>query len=108
MLLGNVGADAVVAASSEGALFDYAPPDVVHANLRALRSGTPDDFFMVGDHVVDSEHQRPQREEAELPVQLYDPQAFAAVIAPTGFRIAAGNLRRVSGCFHLIKNPASY
>jgi len=105
-LLGNVGADAVVAASSEGALFDYALPDVVHANLRALRRGTPDDFFMVGDYVVDSEHQRLQRKQAELPIQLCDPQAFAAVIAPTGFRIAATS-DAFPGCFRLMKNAAS-
>ncbi len=55
LLLAQIaGGDAVLAASSEGALFEYAPDAVIVANLTALRAGTPADTVVVGPVVRDA------------------------------------------------------
>jgi hypothetical protein len=48
------GGDAVLALSSEGALFEYAPDDSIVANLATLREGTPADTVVVGPVVRDA------------------------------------------------------
>ncbi len=45
---------AIMAGSSEGALFEYAPDEVIIANLKVLHVSTPADFVMVGPVVRDA------------------------------------------------------
>jgi hypothetical protein len=47
-LLASIPSEALVACSSEGALFAYGTDTAVRANLQALRAGTPADAFVVG------------------------------------------------------------
>jgi hypothetical protein len=53
-LTGQLEAEAVVAGSSEGGLFEYATDDEIVTNLMALHTGTPADIRMVGPVVRDS------------------------------------------------------
>ncbi len=46
-LLGTVG-DAIVAASSEGALFEYGSEEIITGNLKTLQAATPPTAIMVG------------------------------------------------------------
>ncbi len=46
--------NAVVAASTEGGLFEYASDKEIAANLQTLRAGTPEDVVVVGPVVRDS------------------------------------------------------
>lgn len=75
----------VVAGSSEGGLFEYAPDDVIVANLEALLEGTPDDFFFVGSVVRDEEVNRLQNRYSKTPLRLFDPEAFQALVRRAGW-----------------------
>jgi hypothetical protein len=46
--LASLGEEGLVAASTEGALFDYASDGDIAANLTVLRDRTPDDVVIVG------------------------------------------------------------
>ena len=59
-VLDRLEPDAVVAGSTEGALFDYGSDEEIVANLTALRGVTPDDFVMVGSVVRDEKSLDPR------------------------------------------------
>ncbi len=59
------GGDAVLAASSEGALFEYAANEAIVANLQTLRMGTPADMVVVGPVIRDASTLDPRLKDSE-------------------------------------------
>jgi hypothetical protein len=87
-LIGELAATAIVAASSEGALFEYGSDEAITANLRALHAGGRGAVAIAGSVTHDDELIR--RAVALGPFKLIPRglERFAALIRGTGFTIA--------------------
>jgi hypothetical protein len=85
---GPFPADAVVAGSSEGGLFEYGTDAAIHATLAALRSRMPEDFVMVGSVMRDGAIAREIARTGALPLRLFTPEAFATLAGRAGWKIA--------------------
>jgi hypothetical protein len=72
--------DEVIAASSEGGLFEYATDEAIVANLETLSEGTPDDFFIVGSVVRGERVNQLQNRYSKAPLRLFGPEAFQALV----------------------------
>jgi hypothetical protein len=97
--------DALVMASSEGGLFEYAADEVIVANLEALRAGTPPDAAVVGPVVRDAATLDPRLKNTELApnrpaVRYIGLAAFAGLAARAGWSIE----RSLDGPMHQVVN----
>jgi hypothetical protein len=79
--------DAIVAVSSEGALFDYGTDQEIVGNLAALRDETPDDAVVVGSVTRDQPSTRLALDETKLAVRPLGLDAFSALVERAGWRI---------------------
>jgi hypothetical protein len=87
-LLDRFGArDAIVAASSEGALFDYGSDQEITDNLAALRDGAPPDAVVVGSVTRDRGSTRLALQETKLAVRPLGLEAFGKLVASAGWRV---------------------
>jgi len=77
----------VVAASSEGGLFEYGADEDIVANLAAVRGVTPGDAFVVGSVTRPDEGGRPHHRWARVPVRPRSLAAFGALAARAGWTI---------------------
>jgi hypothetical protein len=82
-----VSAGAVIAASSEGALFEYGSDEAIVANLEALRAGGAGARLVVGSVTVGDDLR--QRTIAQMGFKLYPRgiAGFAPLAAAAGFRV---------------------
>lgn len=80
-------ADAFVAVSSEGALFEYAEDDVVVANLRALHVNTPRDAIVVGSVTSDSEVSLLHARNSPITLRPRSLRTFEAIVLNAGWRL---------------------
>ena len=103
-LLGSIGgANAVVAGSSEGGLFEYPADETIVANLQALRAGLPADGVMVGPVIRDATTLDPRLRGTEhVPgrpaVRYIGLEKFGALAARAGWTIA----RHLDGPMHQV------
>jgi hypothetical protein len=80
--------DAVVAGSSEGALFEYGADAAIQSTLAALRSRMPEDFVLVGSVMRDGAMAREIAQTGGIPLRLFTPEAFAILAGRAGWKIA--------------------
>jgi len=86
-LLANADDDAVVAVSSEGALFEYATDDVVRANLEAIHAHTPADAVVAGSVTSDSELARLIGRDSRITLRPRSEEAFASLARSAGWAV---------------------
>lgn len=79
---------AVVAASSEGALFEYGSDQDIAGNLRAFYEGTPPDAIVAGSLTRADATGRFLNSSSRAAIQLRGPDAFLALIQPAGWCLA--------------------
>ncbi len=87
-LLHGFESGAVVAASSEGALFEYGSDDDIRSNLRALHEGTPPDAVVVGSVTRADETGRLLHGSSRAALQLRGIEKFAELVQAAGWHIA--------------------
>ena len=85
--LAAVDAEAVLACSSEGGLFEYGRDEDIVSNLRVLREGGPADAVVVGSLLLDGPIPARIRANGRMPSWRQFPLAeFDRLIVPTGWR----------------------
>jgi hypothetical protein len=89
-LLAGLEPGSVVAASSEGGLFNYGSDQAIGANLAALRAGTPADCPVVASVAWDTELQRPARRFSRIASRNFTPGQFEALVRSTGWELERG------------------
>jgi hypothetical protein len=87
-LLRSLVSDAVVAASSEGALFEYASDEEIAANLRVLAEGTPGTAIMVGSVTRADATGRILNRGSRAALQLRGIEAFLTLASAAGWNLA--------------------
>ncbi|HTP02447.1 MAG TPA: hypothetical protein VMJ64_13825 [Anaerolineales bacterium] len=84
--LGDLGrADALVAGSSEGGLFEYGTDDEISTNLSALGSALPKDFFLVGSLFRNERLTRAMKRMASMDYRLRDEAPFRELMDRSGW-----------------------
>jgi hypothetical protein len=79
---------AIIAASSEGALFEYGSDEAIVSNLRALRANGTGARLVAGSVTAADETRRRMIAETQLKLVPRGIAGFAPLLAKTGFRIA--------------------
>jgi hypothetical protein len=82
-----VSAGAVIAASSEGALFEYGTDDAIVANLKALHAGGAGARLVVGSVTVGDDLRRRMIAQTRFKLYPRGVAGFAPLAAAAGFRI---------------------
>ena len=96
-LLGSLADDrAIVAASSEGALFEYANDEIVTANLRTLYEGMPPDGVVTGTVTRADTTGRLLNTTSRIRLQMRGLEGFTALAAQSGWKVAR-SIDRPSG-----------
>lgn len=78
---------AIVAASSEGGLFEYGSDEDILQNLRVLAAAPSRGVFMVGSVTRDDELMKFVKQTSRAATRPRGLAVFKALVAPTGFRI---------------------
>lgn len=98
---------AVVMASSEGGLFEYASDEIVAANLAVVMAEAPSDVVLVGSLAKDNEVLRVMREVGRSTLVLRDRESFGDLVGTLGWRLdAAGDRNPMYYVFSLKKDAA--
>lgn len=87
-LVDSLRGKAVMAASSEGALFEYGSDEDITANLRALHEGTPPDTVITGSLTRADATGRILNTSSRAAIKLRGLEAFSALVRATGWRVA--------------------
>lgn len=103
LLAGVREGDAVVGASSEGALLEYAADAHVEANLVALREATPDGAVFAGTATSDGEVATMNQRMSNVPLRPRSVAALEALVGRAGWKIARLVERPMSRNVQLIK-----
>jgi hypothetical protein len=91
-----ISAGAIIAASSEGALFEYGSDQAIVANLQALRSNGSGARLVAGSVTCADETRRRMIEETRFKLVPRGIEGFAPLAAQAGFRIAKVESARLS------------
>ena len=83
-----VSAGSVIAASSEGALFEYGSDQAIIANLQALRAGGAGVHLVAGSVTCADETRRRMITQSRFKLIPRGIEGFAPLVAQAGFRIA--------------------
>jgi len=89
-LLASLEPGAVVAASSEGGLFNYGSDSEIRANLQALREGVPADCAVVGSVSWDSPSARAFRRFSRIAARNLEREPFERLVRETGWELETG------------------
>lgn len=89
--------------SSEGGLFHYADDDTIRANLEALREYTGNGFSISGSLSPDTPLNRASLSFSGAAMRFFHPDAFAALVRDTGWRIDRQVEIIRTLCFRLVK-----
>ena len=95
-LVDSLRGKAVMAASSEGALFEYGSDEDITANLRALHYGTPPDAIVVGSLTRSDATGRILNTSSRAAIKLRGLEAFSALVQAAGWRLAQSMDRPMS------------
>jgi hypothetical protein len=95
VLLALDAREAVVAASSEGGLFDYGSDEAIVTNLQALREGTPEDAVVVGSVLRADWLARYGNPACQAAARLAGLEVFRELVQRAGWAVA----RNIDGSF---------
>ncbi|MBI5534352.1 MAG: hypothetical protein HY898_16635 [Deltaproteobacteria bacterium] len=87
-LLQTMGANDVVACSSEGGIFEYGSDEHIRSNLAALRAAAPDGTCVVAEFMKDCPTARAVIETGKLALKLRTPAAFQSLVRASGWNVA--------------------
>jgi hypothetical protein len=107
-ILEGLGAkEAVVAVSSEGALFEYGSDQNIIANLEALGQGTPRGTFAVGSVTRDDPTTRRIHASGGAAVRPMGIDRFRRLLARTAWILDRVEEGAISDQVRILKNPAA-
>ncbi|HEY1765900.1 MAG TPA: hypothetical protein VGF85_13330 [Opitutaceae bacterium] len=86
-LMDGLAAGAVIAASSEGGLFEYGTDEAILANLRTLAAGARDGMFVVGSVTRDDRAVTGSRSFMTIPVIPRGMPRFGELLAQAGWEL---------------------